>query len=154
MEVIGSQSLWYVITALLAVMGFSIATYIRHKKVSMETFVCPIGHTCDAVIHSDYSRFLGIPVEYLGILYYGIIAFSYAALALRPDLNMPLVLLALLIVTTVAFLFSLYLTFIQAFALRQWCTWCLISAGLCTLIFSSTLHALEYGFCSVAFLCT
>ena len=146
---LGEASLFYGLAALLALIGFSIATYIRHKKASFEALVCPIGHSCDTVIHSDYSRFFGFPIEYLGMLYYALITFSYITLIFRPDLSLPLVSLGLLIVSTVAFLFSLYLTFIQAFALKQWCTWCLISAGLCTLIFSFTLLGSEYGFISL-----
>lgn len=52
----------------------------------------------------------------------------------------------LLGLSLVAFLFSAYLTFIQAFTLRQWCTWCLISAGLCTLIFALAIVGSEYTF--------
>lgn len=139
------QFMWYFFAAVLAIAGFSIASYIRHKKVSQETLVCPIGHTCDTVIHSDYSKFFGIPIELMGMLYYGIIAFSYLAIGLRSDLAWPEVSLVLLLLSTFAFLFSIYLTFIQAFALKQWCTWCIISASLCTLIFASTLFALDTG---------
>ncbi len=142
----GGSGLFYILAALLALFGFSIATYIRHKKASFQPLVCPIGHSCDTVIHSDYSRFLGIPLEYMGMLYYALVAFSYITLVLRPELALPIVFLGLLIVSLIAFLFSIYLTFIQAFALKQWCTWCLISAGLCTLIFSATLLGSEYGF--------
>jgi uncharacterized membrane protein len=140
------QSVFYGVVVLLASAGFLIATYIRHKKTTAAPLVCPIGHTCDEVVHSDYSRFFGIPIELLGMAYYAFIAFSYGVMMVRPELAFPLVTFLLLMLSTVGFLFSLYLTFIQAFALRAWCTWCLISAALCTLIFSFVLLGSEYGF--------
>lgn len=128
-------SISYVIIIFVAFGGFLLAAYIRHKKVSKETLVCPLRSNCEAVVFSDYSRFFGVPVELLGIVYYLTIVFAYGFfLAVPVDMSQFLV-FAVFSFTIIAFLFSLYLTFIQAFALKQWCTWCLISAGLCTVIF-------------------
>jgi len=44
-----------------------------------------------------------------------------------------------------AFLFSGYLTFIQAFSLKQWCTWCLGSAGLSTTIFILSSFVVDFS---------
>ena len=45
--------------------------------------------------------------------------------------------------------FSLYLTFIQAFNLKQWCVWCLASAGLSSFIFLSNVFYINLGFLSI-----
>jgi uncharacterized membrane protein len=40
-----------------------------------------------------------------------------------------------LIFSITAFVFSLYLTYIQGFVIRDWCEFCLISAFMSTIIF-------------------
>ncbi|HEY4508053.1 MAG TPA: vitamin K epoxide reductase family protein [Candidatus Paceibacterota bacterium] len=118
-----------------ALAGLSLAAFIHFKKRLHHPLVCPIGHSCDPVVHSDYSRFMDIPVELLGVIYYTIIVVAYAAALAVPTLHSDLLGTLLLGLSAVAFLFSLYLTAVQAFILREWCTWCLISATLCALIF-------------------
>ena len=82
---------------------------------------------------------MNIPVEILGFLYYTLIALAYALSLIYPEMHSPALALSLAGVSLIAFLFSLYLTFVQAFILREWCSWCLISAGLCTVILFSSL---------------
>lgn len=136
----------YLLIIFCAFGGFLIAFYIRHKKSSREVLVCPLNSNCETVIHSDFSKFFGVPVEVLGLLYYGLIAGSYGILLGLPEISSPLFLYGLLSVSAGAFLFSLYLTFIQAFTLREWCTWCLTSAMLSTVIFLSSAAASHSGF--------
>lgn len=132
-----SQTSAYVIIIFLGFGGFLIASYIRHhKKNVQEALICPLKANCDSVIHSDYSKFLGIPVENLGVTYYVFVAIGYGLLIIFPNLELPLVASGLMFATVCAFAFSVYLTLIQAFALRNWCTWCLISAGICVAIFA------------------
>lgn len=144
-------TIFYTLTVFASFCGFMLAFYIRHKKLSSEKLVCPIGSDCDAVVHSEYSRFFGIPVELLGVLYYGLAAISYGIFLAAPYLVSSSLLFAVLVITTAALLFSLYLTFIQAFVLRQWCTWCLTSAGLCAIIFGSAIAGSQFGFLPILF---
>jgi uncharacterized membrane protein len=141
--------LWHIILIFAAFGGFLLAFYIHHKKRSREKMVCPLKSNCDAVIWSEYSRFLGIPVEILGLFYYGFAAASHALILIIPAETSPIVSFSILAITTAAFLFSLYLTFIQAFAIKQWCAWCLMSAGLCTMIFITSLGISGIGFVSL-----
>ena len=129
--------------------GFLLSFYIRHKKHSHEKMICPLKSNCDTVIYSPYSKFFGVPLELLGLLYYGLIAVGYALFLIFPTLATPLVVFGVLFATTAALLFSLYLIFIQAFTLKQWCTWCLMSAGLCVIIFATALSISELGFISL-----
>ncbi|HCB35168.1 MAG: hypothetical protein A2W52_04035 [Candidatus Taylorbacteria bacterium RIFCSPHIGHO2_02_49_25] len=121
--------------------GLLLAAFIHFKKRLHTTLVCPIGHSCDPVVHSDYSRFMDIPVEILGIIYYTIIVVAYSTLLAMPTLHETALLAPTLLgLSAVAFLFSLYLTAVQAFILKEWCTWCLISAALCAIIFFAGLR--------------
>ncbi len=126
-----------------------IAFYIRHKKNANEKLVCPLDADCGAVIHSDYSVFLGLPVEVLGMAYYGVVAIAYGVFLMFPGLVSTFSVFAVLALSTAAFFFSLYLTSIQIFAIRQICSWCLVSAGLGTAIFFTTLAGSEFGFLSL-----
>ena len=131
-----AQLPYYVIIIFLGFGGFLIAMYIRHhKKNVQEALICPLKANCDTVIHSDYSKFVGIPVETLGMTYYAFITIGYGLVIIFPLIYVPLVASGLLTATVFAFMFSIYLTLIQAFALKNWCTWCLISAGICVTIF-------------------
>lgn len=143
------NTLWHIILIFAAFGGFLLSFYIRHKKQTREKMTCPLGSDCDAVIYSEYSRFLRVPLEILGILYYGFVAVSYALFLVLPAFASPLVVFSILALTIAAFLFSLYLTFIQAFVLKQWCAWCLMSAGLCTIIFAIALSVSEFRFVSL-----
>ncbi|HXK35040.1 MAG TPA: vitamin K epoxide reductase family protein [Candidatus Paceibacterota bacterium] len=136
-----------IILILLGLAGLSIAAYIRHTKLYAEKLICPIGFDCNAVVKSDYSRFLGIPVELIGTGYYTLVAIGYF-LGLFQILPPGFVFL-LAVSSLIAFLFSLYLTAIQAFLLRQWCSWCLISAGLSTIIFLTIVFFSDYNFVSL-----
>lgn len=118
--------------------GFLLSLFLFHKKRrKSEPFVCPLRGKCSEVIHSGFSKFLGVPVETLGLVYYALVALGHGLLLGFPDalgwLDLPL-----LIASSAAFLFSGYLTFIQVVTLRKFCTWCLLSATFCLLIFGLT----------------
>lgn len=130
---------------LLGIFGFGLALFIRHKKAGREKMVCYIGQDCDAVVHSEYSRFLGMPIEIVGMLYYALVAVSYFIFLVTPDIAAMPAVFWVLALTTAAFLFSLYLTFIQGFVLREWCEWCLVSAFLCSVIFVLALWSVPLG---------
>lgn len=133
-----------VVLLFCAVAGCIISFFLYHKKRSRETLTCPAGFKCDEVLHSKYARFFGIPVELLGILYYGFVIIAYTIIFQVSDLVPQPVLFFVTSISVVAFLFSLYLTFIQAFNIKQWCSWCLTSAGLCTVILFASLSTAQF----------
>lgn len=128
-----------------AFLGFLLVLFIRHKKQHKEPLICPLKADCGAVINSKYSKFFGIDVTTLGLAYYAGLAFAYIVLLLRPMWATQEVVFLLLGITTVAFFFSIYLTSIQAFVLRQWCTWCLTSALMCLVIFVFVLRGASFN---------
>ncbi|HLD81580.1 MAG TPA: vitamin K epoxide reductase family protein [Patescibacteria group bacterium] len=133
-----------ILIIMLAVTGFSICLKIFHEKRKGRPLTCPLKFDCEAVVKSDYSKFFGIPLEILGCAYYALMGLSYLFIGVTNG-NLPqLWILLLMAMTLVAFFFSLYLTFIQAVALKQWCTWCLGSAGVSTMIFFLSVTASNY----------
>ncbi len=130
----------FILNIFLGFAGFLLALYIAHKKRrKTEHLVCPLRGNCHEVIHSDFSKFFGIPVEYLGLVYYATIAISYGLRAAVPSVGGSVFTLFLFAVSTFALVFSFYLTFIQVFTLRKLCTWCLISATFTVVIFAVSL---------------
>lgn len=119
--------------------GVILTIYIYHKKRSHEAMVCPLNGHCESVLSSEFSTFLGVPVELLGMFYYAAVAVSYGIITVIPEASSPMLTLSVFTVTSTAFLFSAYLVFIQVMYLKQLCTWCLLSAGLSTLIFILTI---------------
>lgn len=125
----------YLLIVAAALIGLTITINIYKKKHKKKPLVCPFGADCDSVITSDFSSFLGIGLEIYGMLYYGLVAVAYSSLILFPQLQSEMVTFILTGAAIGAFLFSLYLTFVQAFLLKIWCSWCLMSAGISTAIF-------------------
>ena len=136
---------FYGFIALLALGGFCVALYIYYTKKNKRELVCPLGSDCNAVINSKYAKFLNIPLEYLGMLYYCIILIAYILLIFTNNLFSNFSLLGLVMLSGLAFLFSLYLLFAQAFLIRQWCIWCLLSAMFSTIIFITSLISLNFA---------
>ncbi|MEX2008028.1 MAG: vitamin K epoxide reductase family protein, partial [Candidatus Spechtbacterales bacterium] len=97
----------YVLIVALALTGLFVAIYIFRKKHSQRPLVCPMRANCDVVIHSQFSTFLGIPLELLGMLYYGGLAALYmvALTVVAPSLINPLIVLGLA-ASAAAFVFS------------------------------------------------
>lgn len=129
----------------IAVGGFVLSFYIFYIKLGGKQLVCPTGSDCNAVIYSKYSKFFGVPLEYWGMLYYAFIASIYTTLVVSPSSISQSVTFIAFVVTSAAFLFSLYLTAVQGFALKQWCMWCLLSAVFSSVIFIVSLSELTVG---------
>ncbi|OHA19450.1 MAG: hypothetical protein A3H13_00570 [Candidatus Taylorbacteria bacterium RIFCSPLOWO2_12_FULL_48_11] len=127
----------YLVIIAAGVAGFFLSLHIHRKKRAQERLVCPIGFDCDAVIHSKYSSFLGVPLEVGGMLYYAAISIVYILLLTIPDLFPNSTSLVALVISGIALLFSIYLTGVQMFVIKQWCSWCLISAVLSAVIFAA-----------------
>ncbi len=125
----------YLLIVAAALVGLTITINIYKKKHTKKPLVCPFNADCDSVITSDFSSFMGIGLEIYGMLYYGFITLFYSTMIFFPSLQNDYLMFIMSGVSIAAFLFSAYLTFLQAFVLRIWCSWCLMSAGISTAIF-------------------
>lgn len=123
------------IICLLGIFGFFVAKHIRDQKKKANPFICLVGFDCHSVVHSDYSKVLGVPVEILGMIYYALIAIVYFLLLFYSSL-LPIVFTTFVALTSLlAFIFSLYLIGVQVFILKKGCSWCFVSAFISILIF-------------------
>ncbi|GIW66610.1 MAG: hypothetical protein KatS3mg095_0508 [Candidatus Parcubacteria bacterium] len=117
--------------------GLLISYHIYKHKYKKKPLVCPLKAKCDPVIHSEYSKFLGIENTILGFIYYGFILIFYVLFLIFNFSNYFLEFFVFNL-SLFAVLFSIYLTFIQLFKLRKFCSWCLLSALFCFLILISS----------------
>lgn len=143
MEYLSQIDFMHVCLVLISAAGFFISFYIFFKKKTKNPLVCPMHGSCTTVIHSDYSRIVGMPVEHLGLAYYSLTAFAHAIVFLKPFLQTPLVSIVFIVASLLAFLFSLYLIIVQGLVLRNWCTWCIMSAFISSTVFAGTIYIVQ-----------
>lgn len=121
---------------LLALAGLAVSGYIFYKKRKHEQLICFIGEDCNKVINSKFNTILGIPNEVLGLLYYGAVAVATLMVIMGVttllSISLPLV---LTLTGGLAAAFAIILIFIQGAVIKEWCEYCLLSAGLSTAIF-------------------
>ena len=118
----------YIVAALLALLGIADALYLTIEHVTGQSVKCTIISGCSAVLSSPYAVVAGIPLAAVGGAAYFTV-FSLAILALfgyhfAGKLLLPLV--------GVMFLVTLWLIYLQAFVIREFCQYCLLSALIIT----------------------
>lgn len=128
------------------VLFFAIAVsgYLSYLKlVPSAHAVCVPGEIfdCGTVLNSVYSEILGIPIAWLGL---GVNLLVLALLILEPRIDffaqysVPLAFGLLLF----AFLFSVYLVYVQAFLITKYCPWCLSHEAMVTILFGLSVQRL------------
>ena len=91
----------------MALGGFFLAIFIFTSKRKAKPIACPMDGHCDVVVRSEFSKFSGIPIEILGILYYATIVLAYSVFYFRSDLAIPLVAFSMFGLTFSRFFFAL-----------------------------------------------
>lgn len=141
-----------ILITILSFLGFIVSWHIHTEKKKNKTMVCPMNFNCHAVVHSAYSKFLGVSLEIYGMIYYAFITLVYLCLFFVSSV-LPLSLTLLLSALSVgAFLFSIYLTLIQLLILKEGCFWCFISAAVSVVIFILTFFLYDVGVLFLNFL--
>jgi uncharacterized membrane protein len=125
--------LWTIAT--LALIGLGVAGYLTYEKFTGGGLICWGGsQQCEIVQNSPYSQIGPLPVAVLGLMGY-LIFLTVTALQLRSSLERRRTLAGLNFGLALgAFLYSVYLTYLELFVIYAICTWCVISAVLVTLI--------------------
>jgi uncharacterized membrane protein len=106
--------------------GVADAVYLMVEHVAGRSVRCTITSGCDEVLASPYATVFGLPLAAYGAAAY-FTAFSLATLAAfgYRATALPLrVLVGVMLATT------LWLLYVQAFVLRAFCQYCLLSAAV------------------------
>jgi uncharacterized membrane protein len=131
--------------ALLALVGFFVALYLWLYKIGLAgELQCGTG-ACETVQTSPWAELFGVPVAFYGVVGYAAIL-GVALATLQPRWlarRGPTLLLATL--ATGGFLFSVWLTALEAFVIHAWCRWCVASAVIITAIWVIAVAACRGG---------
>jgi uncharacterized membrane protein len=124
------------IAIIASLIGLLDSAYLSYSKLTSAALYCSkaVGD-CNSVNASQWSYLFGIPIAFLGFATYAVIIFLLIFGKRIKWLN-PYVKYFLFFITLVGFLFSAYLTYIEAAVLKTFCQWCLLSAFMITVLFS------------------
>jgi protein-disulfide isomerase len=112
---------------LLSLLGLFDSLYLLWVYASPWRPLACLGSGCDAVRISSFSKLAGQPVPLYGVVGYSLLALLILAEALVPARLARGIHWALGSITGAGLLFSIYLTYVEAFVIRAWCFWCVIS---------------------------
>ena len=119
----------------LSLIGFAVSFYIYHTKKYNRKMYCIIGENCDEVVKSRYGKTLGMENTVTGMLYFTIIFIYGILLFSNGNIFKGNIIYYFVVSAGIAsVLFSIYLTGVQAFVLRKWCEYCVVSSIASVLI--------------------
>ena len=120
----------YGIVAVISLVGLADSIYLTVEHISGRSVRCTITSGCSEVLSSSYATVAGYPLAGLGAVAYFLvfslailIAFGYFKLK-----NLLALLVGAMFVTT------LWLLYLQAFVIRHFCQFCLLSALVTTIL--------------------
>ena len=114
------------LAAIVALVGFGDAIYLTVHHLSGQGVQCTIVHGCEQVLNSDYAKFAGVPLAFIGVAAYFTV-FSLAILAAFGNrgawnfLSVTVILMSL---------FTAWLLYLQGFVIEAFCQFCLLSAAV------------------------
>ncbi len=130
---------------LAALIGLFASSYLLFTYTTGADLKCgSLVHGCDAVRLSEWASIFGIPTPFFGVIFYLSALLILIARAYAPEFKPGLARLGQIIFGVAGVAESAFLTYIQAFVIGQFCTWCLISGISATTIFIFTLLDRKY----------
>lgn len=129
----------------LSVLGLLLALYLSYEHLTQnKTLACAESSTvnCAKVTESQWSSFLGIPVAYLGVLFFvSMVALTLPQVYRRSTRAVDLV---RVVWCGLGLVFALYLVFAELYHIKAICLWCtgvhvVTLVLLLTLVFGSLL---------------
>lgn len=131
----------YAAAALISLVGLADAVYLTVQHLAGRSVPCSVTGGCEEVLTSSYAVMAGIPLAAVGAAAYFTV-FSLATLAafgyrLAGTLLRPLVAVMVLV--------SLWLFYLQAFVIRAFCQFCLLSAAITIMLMIVVLLAWKKG---------
>jgi uncharacterized membrane protein len=118
------SALLYAGAALVSLVGLGDAIYLAVEHVAGRSVKCTIVSGCSEVLSSQYATVGGIPLALVGAIAYFAV-FSLATLAAFGYRGAGILLTPLV---GLMFLTSLWLIYLQAFVIKAFCQFCLLSA--------------------------
>jgi len=128
----------------ILIAAIAVSGYLSYLKASGSDAVCMDSGAfdCGTVLNSAYSEISGIPISWLGLATNAIVLML---LLIEPHLGFTRQFGPTLVMGPVlfAFLFSMYLIYVQAQLIKAYCPWCLSHEALISLLFVLTVFRLR-----------
>jgi uncharacterized membrane protein len=131
-------TLWH-LSIVCVVIGILISGYLSYSELTSAETICLENESfnCEMVQHSIYSKMFGLPVAFLGLATYLVIGalliFHNTTTFIQEN-----GLLILFGIVLFAFVYSMYLIYVQGAVLQSWCIWCLAHEVNMTVLFLIT----------------
>lgn len=120
---------------LLANAGILVALYLLWTYVTSTHIACT-DQGCDLVRASSFSHLFGVPLPFFGVIFYIMVIFFAYLIGVGKNPFKIRSEILLFVTAGFGFIYSVYLTFLEAFVIHAFCDWCLVSAIISTLIFA------------------
>lgn len=118
----------YSVAALASLIGLADAIYLTVEHLSGRSVQCTVIAGCSKVLASSYATVGDLPLAALGAFAY----FTTFSLATLSAFGYTRTRTLLAVVVTLMFATTLWLVYLQAFVIRAFCEFCLLSAATTT----------------------
>lgn len=122
--------LLYTLAAIVSLAGLADALYLTEEHLSGRSVRCTLFSGCSEVLNSPYASIRGVPLAAVGVAAYFAV-FSLATLAAF-GYGFAARLLPLLV--GLMFAVTLWLFYLQAVVIKQFCEFCLLSAAVTVML--------------------
>lgn len=125
------------ISFVVVILAILISGYLSYLKIDNTPAVCIEGAAfdCGTVLNSVYSELAGIPIAWLGLAT-NLIVLTLLLLERRVQFVNEFGVTLIFGIVLFAFLFSMYLIYVQAALIQAFCPWCLTHEALITILFA------------------
>ena len=115
---------------ILAIVGLVVTFILVYHRKKQKTLVCPIGQHCNEVLESKYNSIFYFNNDTMGLLYYLLVlAETIYLFFISSDF-----LIYMQIISGLTVMFSLFLFYIQARVIKNYCFYCILSVIINILI--------------------
>lgn len=124
------------LSIVVLILAIIVSGYLTYLKFSDTDAVCVKGGSfdCGTVLNSVYSEISGVPIALLGLVT-DVIVLGLILLERRVGLLRNYGITLVFGVVLFAFLYSVYLVYLQAAVIGAYCPWCLSHETLITILF-------------------
>ena len=120
----------YLIAAAVSLIGLGDAIYLTVQHMTGATLRCTIVSGCSEVLASPYAQVGPVPLAAIGAAAY----FTVFSLAILSAFGYRSAIPFLKIILALMFLTTIWLLYLQAFVIRHFCQYCLLSAIVTTIL--------------------
>lgn len=120
--------------------GFIDSSYLSVLHFRNEIPPCSLLGECEKVLTSKYAIVWGVPLALFGALYY-LMVVMFSMLYFDTKNSKYIAMAAGTVV--IGFIFTLWFLYLQAFVIKAFCEFCLLSAGITTALFFGLWFALN-----------